>query len=389
MLPSSIAICIFWLTYLLRSTVFAGWGGVSGLFYPVYLIIVFIAVRNFVASRKSPEIRLWLNLYFLFLFLVIFSMFRNQKLFFDFQTFQMFFIYCLALLCFFQFTTPKAWQYFKATTVFASAAATVWVLYTSLTTSAVTIYRGGIDVDANYVSMLILIGTLAVSGKLTEKISVRNRVLISCWTLLAFYAMTILGSRGMSVALLVGILILFLNSLRRFRTLAALLTLGLVVFLVLPELPGSDMLAKRFSGANIETLNGRIVIWQDIIRSLERGTVTDMLFGYGFRASEDIVAAITGRILTSTHNGYLRVFVEQGLVGLVLFLSMLGLIVRRLWRERKRDVGVLTLMIALLVTNLSISSSDGFIFWIVLGAAGAYAFKLPTEEQEEPCSQSA
>ena len=47
---------------------------------------------------------------------------------------------------------------------------------------------------------------------------------------------------------------------------------------------------------------------------------------------------------------------------------------RRLWLERQRGHVALALIATMGIANLSGTETDGFLFWIVIGAVAAYAY---------------
>jgi len=260
------------------------------------------------------------------------------------------------------------------TTGFVSVLVSIWVVFSFASASTQEVYRAGVTVDANYVSMITVIGGLVIAGSFAQKKSLWRRAMILFAILLCFYSVTLLASRGVSIAFLAGIVVVYGTSRWRAKTWLYLLCLAVIVLAVLPRLPGADSLINRFGQADMGTLNQRTIIWRGLWQALGNGSFLDLLLGFGFRASEGIVASVTGGVLTSSHNGYLRILVDQGVIGLSIFLAMLALIVRRLWRERRRCREALAIIVAMGVVNLSATTTDGFLFWISLGVVASQAF---------------
>ena len=93
----------------------------------------------------------------------------------------------------------------------------------------------------------------------------------------------------------------------------------------------------------------------------------EFLFGYGFGYGEIVTSSVNSS-LTSLHNAYLQMPVEFGIVGLGLFLALHILSLRNVWRRRdKFAVYAVGLIVFLLVVNLSTTTPDNFIYWIILG----------------------
>ena len=343
--------------------------------------MIVVAAKNFIKINKAGKLNLLLFLYSLFLFVVVFSLLVNQVLIIDFKTLQTVFIYSLGLLTIFQFSSLSAWNNLRITTGFTSVAIALWVIYSYFTASTSVVYRGGIDIDQNVVATIICIGAIVMAPSFSTKVPFWRLAMTSLFVVIAFYATALLASRGVSIALLSGLTVLYFKNLSRFRSLVGFSIFALVVVVVLPQLPGTEMLSQRFSGGNIQTLNDRTIIWQGCLKAWENGTFFQMLFGFGFRASEDIVASTVSG-LTSTHNGYLRILIEQGVSGLAVFLAMHALVLRRLWRQGDAYLEGLALLVVLIIVNISLSFTSNFLYWIAFGAVGAMAF-LPHSRQRE------
>jgi hypothetical protein len=294
---------------------------IQGLYYPIYLAFVVVVAKNALTSKRQGEAKIWLGLYGVFLFSMLLGVLRNQSLQIDFMTSQLMFIYCLGLLAFFQFRSERGWRAISLTMAFVSMLVSLWVVFTFSTTPGYEVYRGGVIVNANYISTIIMIGVLVIAGLLVKKIGLWRLAMAIPAILLCFYSMTLLASRGMSIAFLIGIAVIYGTNSGRAKTWFYLLCLAVVVLVVLPRLPGSDSLMNRFGGSDVGTLNERMIIWRGLWEALGNGSFLDLLLGSGFRASEDIVASVTGGNLTSTHNGYLRILVDQGVMGLSEFFG--------------------------------------------------------------------
>ncbi len=381
-ISSELAICAFWLLYALQSTVLNDIEQFKfhGLFYPLYLLMVVAAGKNFFKVSKTGELRWFLLLYYLFLSDVVLSLLANQALLFDFTTLQLIFIYSLGLLTMFQFSSLRARNFFRLATAISSVIVSLWVIFSYLTSSHIVIYRGDISVNPNYVSTIIAIGAIVTASSFTKKTHLGRKSVAFLSLVLELYAMTLLASRGIAIALLAGLAVLCLGKISRFRKLVWASLFAAILVAVLIQLPGVEMLLQRFSYNDIQTLNERTFIWQGCLDLFRNGTLFQFLFGFGFRASEAIVASVMSGY-TSTHNGYLRILLEQGVFGLMLFLSMHVLVLRHLWHNCRFTRQAHALFAFLLVSNLSGSISDSFLYWIAFGAVSSAAFGITKEEE--------
>lgn len=112
--------------------------------------------------------------------------------------------------------------------------------------------------------------------------------------------------------------------------------------------------------------SGRDVIWFDIILELERNGY----WGFG-------LGSLPGDILgdhyegLSAHNGFLQVFYQFGVIGLVVFLSACALLIVALTRREDRGVSVAILGAALVhevfeVVMIQNHFGSGLLLWLVV-----------------------
>ncbi len=188
------------------------------------------------------------------------------------------------------------------------------------------------------------------------------------------YAMLLLASRGMAIALAMAMLLLVLRAARDDRR--KLLFLAVVVALVAIGLllPGGLGLVQRFHGPKVATANARTPIWRATIESYATSSVPEMLLGHGFDGSRILVRRQFGS-LNSTHEAFLEFLYNFGLVGLAAFVLMHLLLLWDGLRIRGPDGYVIfALIVYLLVADLSLNAPDGFMYWTALGFALATRF---------------
>jgi O-antigen ligase len=118
------------------------------------------------------------------------------------------------------------------------------------------------------------------------------------------------------------------------------------------------------------TLTGRITIWQTGLRAVPRRP----LFGFG-PAGWYPVAGRVARRLRGPHNTYLSILVEEGMIGLLLFLGILAVVMARLRAiptTLERRVGLtllLTVMIAIAPLGWDVAKG----LWLVLALLAGFS----------------
>jgi O-antigen ligase len=87
--------------------------------------------------------------------------------------------------------------------------------------------------------------------------------------------------------------------------------------------------------------SGRVLIWQSVIDGVQQGGVGDWLIGQGLYASMNVTAPRLGKGFVA-HNSMLEVFVNQGAIGLIAYVWLIGSIIYALLRASRMrgEVGV-------------------------------------------------
>lgn len=362
-------VIMFWVAYALQTTVFAGRWSVQGLYYPVYALMaanVFIYILTLKRQVYMPS-RLILLFYVAFYGVVLLGLaWQPSEL--TLNTGQLLFIYTMGVLTAMQIRTEE------------HEAAILWVMIvTGLLVAIWTIgearasgfaYRGGVDVNPNYIASIINLGLVAQFGVLIRGEKKRHLLThVFLWVTFAvgLYANLLLASRGVTVALLIAAGIILMRNLRTPRLAGGVSMLVILIALFLLKLPGSQNFEGRFYEGGADPYNGRLQLWQAGQEYITTSSVWGLLFGNGMGASEVMVRGVHSQ-LTSVHNAYIQVAIDYGVVGLILFTL---LVCASLWQNVRikgylgdTSVGV---VIFLMIVSLTASMTDSFIFWIALG----------------------
>jgi hypothetical protein len=218
-------------------------------------------------------------------------------------------------------------------------------------------------------------------------IASRQRRLV--WVAVGFpliAAIYLTGSRSVIAAALGGIAVLVFFLLRRTVTVprgVVAFAVAVVVVMVIsfPRIIGHDI-----AGATARlSLNVRV----ELLRAGLRVVETRPLFGVGIDrfylvaegfASPHLKAVWASR--KNPHNDFLRVGAELGLVGLGLFLWILGGAAHRIWQALWKGAdaplaglagGIVAFLITSLVSNPLMLREVSFAFWIALGLATGHS----------------
>jgi O-antigen ligase len=278
-------------------------------------------------------------------------------------------------------------------------------------------YRTGTLVNQNFLATMVAPGLLiALVFYLWRRDDAARRALLAL-VLICTYAIMLLGSRGVLVAVFVATVVTFRQirpSLRRVRGLAV----GLVTVVTIAQLPviphalweaGSRTVSsvraaapwfaaspapaapndKRTGGAqplnpdaatsnaiarfvelDTGTLNRRTGLWTALaVYIVTKPSV--LLFGGGLDASGEVAHRADARF-SDAHNVYLQLLADAGLVGTGLLVWTVWSVMRRLSAAGGAAAYVwVPLLVFWSVNGLTITVTDLHVFWCTLGVAMA------------------
>jgi putative inorganic carbon (hco3(-)) transporter len=217
--------------------------------------------------------------------------------------------------------------------------------------------------------MSFLIGIYAVIKKIPAKLGILA-LLSTCG-----YCLLYAFSRGGYFGLLVGMLAVGFLRMRTLLVLAALIVIGWQTLLPTSVQERITMTTGDAAegGQFDSSAQTRLVLWQDAIALFKRNPIT----GTGFETYE-----FMGRVgpYRDTHNYYIKVLAETGVVGMMLYLALLWRLVRAggdlfygsedpFWRAI--GLGFLALVFSAIALNFfgdrwTYQQVDGYL-WVSLG----------------------
>ncbi len=374
---------LYWIVLDVYFSVFAG-ADVAGLFYPFYAAL-FLGLALRLARRGLRADRPALTLYLAFLFVVAAS-FLDFEGAIDLGVVQRVLAYLFGGLMLFQVGSRRGLGVLVAAALTGSATASGWVVVTAA--RAGFGYRGDVAMDPNVVAFLVGIGAVMTAclalGRVRRRGALPGSLGLVLLLALHVYAMLLLASRGVTIALLIGTVALLARAARDDRRNLAFVGVMAAVVGGAFLLPGGAGLVTRFESEQVQTGGGRFPIWETTLASYSGGGPRDLLLGHGFDSSETLVQRRFAT-LTSTHEAYLQMLYEFGFVGLALFLALhLALLVRG-WTLRNRyGLMMVGVVCFLLGADLSLNVPDSYLYWTALGlvmALGAWGGPVGAPER--------
>jgi hypothetical protein len=360
------AVGLYWVAFPAYYTAFAGLG-ISGFFYPFYLVFAVTVVIKVVRQGvRSFPLVVWCYLALMLIVLLSLLQLRGSV---DFVVVNLLLVYSFGALIPLQFGDRRGVRVVAAWGTLSGLVVAVWTIQQAARGGFG--FRADIQLDQNAVAFYVALSCVLAGAYLMHWIgrpgTAPRLVAVSLLFGTLIYAMLLLASRGMAIAVALSMVLLVARAARDDRRklwfLAALTVLvgtGLL-------LPGGQGLLSRFQGPKLATANDRTPIWRATVESYASSSVPQMLLGHGFDSSRVLVRKQFGS-LSSTHEAYLEFLYDYGVLGLAAFVLMHLLLLWDGLRIRGPDGYVIVAMIVfLLVADLSVNAPDGFLYWTALG----------------------
>lgn len=182
------------------------------------------------------------------------------------------------------------------------------------------LYRGTIRLDPNYAAFFVLISIAIILTMLTQYsavISGKLKILLSGSAVLAVITMAIFASRTSFIILGFLVIAYLLFNFKDIKT-VAFSSLGIVaLFYVLNYYGFFDNILLRFGLLNTGTGGERLIIQQQLLKSLFGSDLLRVLFGNGY-----LTASYFG-LKMQAHNTYVSVLHGFGMLGFLTYLAYL------------------------------------------------------------------
>ncbi len=216
-----------------------------------------------------------------------------------------------------------------------------------------TIIVMGSEEDPNFFCIYFIFPVLFAMEQLVQKTKLRYLALP--YLALIFYAILRTGSRGGLIAVLAGVfayvMLVVRNPKTKLKILVAILIVAvLVVFVVLPLLP--EALKERYSLEQIQQDkgSGRFTIWSYLLNEVF-SDASALVHGFGVCSTIEIMTE-AGFLNTFAHNQWIQTLFDQGLIGLILYTSLMGAC---FFRNIKENPLFSCAIVAIFVFSLSLS----------------------------------
>jgi exopolysaccharide production protein ExoQ len=214
----------------------------------------------------------------------------------------------------------------------------------------------------------------------------RTRVIAVLGVLLA--VSMIFLARATAALLTVGVLTVTIPIVLTFRRNNAAAALVLTCLLV-ASAAASIVVAERDAVLSVlgkeATLTGRTVLWKAVAQRIEERPV----LGYGYGAfwgagkESELVRSAVGWNTPHSHNGLLDVWLDLGLIGVLMLLAAYVLALRRAWLALRASINIegvwaVTFLVMLFIGNTTESPIiKSFLIWVVFVTVACMRWESP------------
>lgn len=220
--------------------------------------------------------------------------------------------------------------------------------------------------DPNIVASIISLGLFMIIGKIFSQKS-RKKLYIFLMIILAI-GMLFTGSRGALISLVAGFGVqLFLQMKKKNTRKKALFMVFLCVVIVIVALAvlPSELILSRFSKETLFGFNelasgshNRYTIWKNALTLIWKAPI----IGYGCGNFFSAIATVYREC--ASHNLYILLFVEGGVIGFLIFVYGLA---KLLFGAYKRQLySVLGMLFSVLVMAITLDSITYKYFWVAI-----------------------
>lgn len=324
------------------------------------------------------------NLIYLFLLTIFFLLSSTFSLTTSLHSFILFMQYFAVVFIFSSFRNVDLAEITKLLTF--SAVLTIIVLVFTLKENLMSIQMQRLTTDESvnenrFAMMLAQLSAIAFAAALIYKRNRLTQILLIAAILLAAFMIILSGSRSALVGILLAISLISIYLLGKqpkkfIIPFFIIVTLGFIFWEQIQQL--DTPIINRFSVEGVKEAGGsqvRFTNWKTLIPvALENKP----LFGYGFGAENVIALAKMYGLDKPAHNFLIDMFLQVGIIGVILFFSYFIFVAKRLKKYLSQPVILIPVLILLTATFNGVGETifPEKLFWNGIALAWLYMNNL-------------
>lgn len=219
--------------------------------------------------------------------------------------------------------------------------------------------------DPNYLGSVLAIGMVIAFYKVlfSHEITTIFKVFLILTVILGFINLAYFASRG---AFLTTIIPFFFILYRKTKTIKSLLLAFLLIgaaIILFQNLNIFQPLVQRLiEGDTIATGSSRTTIWKESFELFAKSDILTLIFGGGSDFSSEIAGRSFNRNYFSVHNNFLMMLFDYGLTGLLVFLSLLYIWIKK----NTENTLAISLILILVFCSLTLTPLIYLPFWFLI-----------------------
>ena len=177
--------------------------------------------------------------------------------------------------------------------------------------------------DPNYLGSVVTIGIVVSFYYFMNKTKDKAvfRILYLVVAIMGFIVLGLLASRGAFVAAIAPALYILYKKTNSVKNLVFVALFVGITFVAFSNTDYFSSLFARFESGDT-TGSSRTIIWESSINKFFQSDMPMLLLGGGTNYSDFLVGKSLGMARYSTHNNFLAILYDYGIIGLLLFISM-------------------------------------------------------------------
>ncbi len=329
----------------------------AGISIALIFITRYFSVKSFVVKDVTKDFLFIYFIYSVLLTLLVLALTQYDKEPPDFVRYIVQFVLCLSL---FGVNLTKLEHSFLKKVLCISMVVYSILIIRSCLLNPTRFYHDdielfGVFLDPNYLGLPIVSAMLFL---LHDFFFQKNKLIAGVMLFIMLTAIMYTASRGSMLAFLVGGFFVVINYIKKTKLSTSLIVMILIIMFAFPFLmeylsTNFEQAFNRYGEIHDENLdNGRFDLWK---AALEKW-LDNPIWGYGVAAGPRVL----GR---PSHNTYIEVLLNTGIVGMIFYFSFMGQMIKKV---RRLSLTFAIVFIAMLVQIAFLDSLNNRCVWVFL-----------------------
>lgn len=219
------------------------------------------------------------------------------------------------------------------------------------------------EYDPNYASINLIIPIILCFSKILEtSLNIKKKLIYLLLVLPITFLLILLGSRGVTISVILGILIIFVNSiLKRKQFKKAIIIVASLIFIILLSIKFIPTeVIQRFNYKSLMEGGGgaRLEIWLSAIDKFKEEGIKQKIIGNGLGSFIDIVNIKQYGQKMGSHNIIISSLIDGGIIGVGIVCSIFIILFKRAYSSK--NIIAFALLSSIFISRLTLDFSTTF-----------------------------